>query len=166
MVLHDHAPATEDNVAYATRAGPIFERLKTVWVPTASLPSAPQQGRRFIDGLSDSTLAYVDYKSYLRHSKDCTDTDIYPKTLVAAINGATLFYRGAKSNSTIAPAGGSPYTALGAKGRGKPGGSPKGTHDTKKDNCSMHRPLTAYKTSTEPTSHAPRIHLPLSTSGS
>ena len=53
--------ATEDIVTCATRAGRIFERLKTVGVPTVSLPSAPQHGRRFIDGPSDSTPAYVDY---------------------------------------------------------------------------------------------------------
>ena len=129
MTMH----ATEDIVPYAKRAGRIYERLNTVGVPEAQLPTAVQQGRRFIDGLSNSTPAFVDYKSYLRHSKDCNATDIYPKTLVAAINGATLFIRGAKATATPAAAVGTPYTALVAKGGGKPGGSPKGTTGTKKD---------------------------------
>ena len=128
MTMH----ATEDIVTYAKRAVRIYERLNTVGVPAGHLPSAPLQARKFIDGLSNTTPAYVDYKSYLRHAKDCNANDIYPKTLVAAINGATLFIRGAKATAIPAASLGLPHTALGAKGGGKPDGPPKGSADTRK----------------------------------
>jgi hypothetical protein len=128
MTMH----ATEDIVTYPKRAVRIYERLNTVGVPAGQLPSAALQARKFIDGLSNSTPAYVDYESYLRHAKDCNNNDIYPKILVAAINGATLFIRGAKATAIPAASSGLPHTALGAKGGGKPDGSPKGTADTRK----------------------------------
>ena len=45
---------------------------------------------RFIDGLDSSIPAFHGYKLYLINSKQQTDRDIYPPTLVEAIKKATL----------------------------------------------------------------------------
>ena len=120
---------SESITTYGRRAAQTYTRLTTVGVPAGQLPTAKQQGRRFIDGLHNLTPSHTEYKNYLRHTKDCTGVDLYPKTLVEAINGATLWIRGAKATAT--PAAGFYHTALGARETNKPGGPLKGPRDTK-----------------------------------
>ena len=114
----------EDIVTYGRRALKLFDRLAATGVP-AQIPYAKQQSMRFTDGLSSTVQVYHDYKNYLSSSLECTAIDIYPKTLVEAINGATRFHRGAKG-SALQSAIVTPCTALAAKNPVKPGGSPKG----------------------------------------
>ena len=50
--------------------------------------------------MSSSIPTYNDYKNYLSNSLAVADKDVYPLTLVAAINCVTKFHRGAKITST------------------------------------------------------------------
>jgi hypothetical protein len=56
---------------------------------------------------------YLDYKNYLSNSLTATGVDIYPATLVAAINSVTKFHRGTKAAQPTNPSG-TAYTALAA----------------------------------------------------
>ena len=115
----------EDIVTYVRRAVKLFDRLAATGVPAAQIPDAKQQSMRFIDGLSSTVQVYHDYKNYLSNSLECTGVDIYRKTLVEAINGATKFHRGTKG-SALQSAIVTPHTALAAKNPGKLDGSSKG----------------------------------------
>jgi Zinc knuckle len=86
----------EDIIAYGRRAVKTYERIGTSGVPESHFPSPKQQARRFIEGLSSSISTYNDYKNYLSNSLAVANNDVYPTTLVAAINCVTKFHRGAK----------------------------------------------------------------------
>ena len=115
----------EEIVTYGRRAVKRFDRLAATGVPAAQIPDAKQQSMRFIDGLSSTVQVYHDYKNYLSNSLEYTAIDIYPKTLIEAINGAARFHRGTKG-SALQPAIVTPHTALAAKNPVRPGGSLKG----------------------------------------
>ena len=114
-----------DIVTYGRGVVKLFDELAATGVPAAQIPDAKQQSMRFIDGLSSIVQVYHDYKNYLSNSLECTAIDIYPKTLVEAINGATRFHHGTKG-SALQSAIVTPHTVLSAKNPVKPGGSPKG----------------------------------------
>lgn len=86
----------ENIVTYRRRAVKLLDRLAATGVPAAQVSDAKQQSMRFIDGLSSTVQVYHDYKNYLSNSLECTAIDIYPETLVEAINGATRFHGGTK----------------------------------------------------------------------
>jgi hypothetical protein len=96
----------------------------------AQCPSPKAQSLRFIDGLSNSIPTYYEYKNYLSNSLTVTGTDIYPITLVAAINSVTKFHRGAKSVNPQNPSG-TVYTTLAAFEDDKSKGKPRGGRDKK-----------------------------------
>jgi Zinc knuckle len=95
----------EDIVEYGRRSLKLYARLASTGVPIAQRPLPKEQSLRFIDGLSTSISTYLDYKNYLCNSLTVTGVDIYPVTLVAAINSATKFYRGAKPSQPTIPSG-------------------------------------------------------------
>jgi hypothetical protein len=95
----------EDVVAYGRRSVKLYDRLTSSGVPEAQLPSPKSQSLRFIDGLTNSNPTYFDYKNYLSNSLTVTGKDIYPATLVEAINSITKFHRGAKTAQPTNPAG-------------------------------------------------------------
>ena len=115
----------EDIVMYGRCAVKLFDRLAVTGVPAARIPDAKEQSMRFIDGLSSTVQVYHDYKYYLSDSLECTAIDIYPKTLVDAINGATRFHRGTKGSALQSPIV-TPHTALAGKNPVKSGRSQKG----------------------------------------
>lgn len=116
-------PEGEDIVEYGRRSVKLCERLTSTGVPVAQCPLPKSQSLRFIDGLSNSNSTYYDYKNYLSNSLTVTGTDIYPATLVEAINSATKFHRGVKTVKPSSPSG-TVYTSLvaleGEKSKGKP----------------------------------------------
>jgi hypothetical protein len=68
---------------------------------------------------------YLDYEDYLSNSLTVTLVDIYPGTVVAAINSVTKFHRGTKASQPTTPSGVVGYTSLAAiedKTKGKPRG--------------------------------------------
>ena len=93
----------EDIIAYGRRAVKTYERIGTSGVPESHFPTPKQQARRFIEGLSSSIPTYNDYKNYLSNSLAVADKDVYPITLVAAINCVTKFHRGAKITTSSTP---------------------------------------------------------------
>jgi hypothetical protein len=93
----------EDIVEYGRRSVKLCERLASTGVPTAQRPLPKEQSLRFIDGLSTSISTYLDYKNYLSNSLTVTGVDIYPVTLVAAINSVTTFHRGTKVSQPTTP---------------------------------------------------------------
>jgi hypothetical protein len=93
----------EDIITYGRRAVKTYERIGTSGVPETHWPTPKQQARRFIEGLSNSVSTYTDYKNYLSNSLSVNSIDIFPKTLVAAINNVTTFHRGAKVGAAVAP---------------------------------------------------------------
>ena len=93
----------EDIIAYGRRAVKTYERIGTSGVPESHFPTPKQQARRFIEGLSSSISTYNDYKNYLSNSLAVADKDVYPLTLVAAINCVTKFHRGAKITTSPPP---------------------------------------------------------------
>jgi hypothetical protein len=98
-------------------------------VPTAQRPLPKEQSLRFIDGLSTSISTYLDYKNYLSNSLTVTGVDIYPVTLVAAINSVTKFHRGTKVSQPTTPST-TVYTSLAAV-EDKTKGRPRGGRDNK-----------------------------------
>ena len=93
----------EDIIAYGRRAVKTYERIGTSGVPETHFPTPKQQARRFIEGLSSTVITYNDYKNYLSNSLSVAKTDVYPTTLVSAINCVTKFHRGAKVAAITAP---------------------------------------------------------------
>ena len=71
---------------------------------------------RFIDGLDSSVPAFHGYKLYLINSKQQSDKDIYPQTLVDAIKKSTLFEASWTANTESAPPTTVPLSAFGAQG--------------------------------------------------
>ena len=114
----------EDLMEYGRRGVKLYDRLTHTGVPKAQLPEPKQQAMRFIDGLNSTISIYYDYKNYLSNSLEVSQNDIYPKTLVEAINSITRFHRGAK----IPPALANPnlQSVLGATSEEKAKGKPKG----------------------------------------
>jgi hypothetical protein len=129
----------EDIVEYGRRSVKLCERLASTGVPIAQRPLPKQQSLRFIDGLSTSISTYLDYKNYLSNSLTVTGVDIYPVTLVAAIDGMTKFHRGTKVSQPTTPSA-TVYTSLAAV-EDKTKGKPRGGRDNKpksakgKPNC-------------------------------
>ena len=74
--------------------------------------------------LSSASQVYHGYNNYLSNYLECNKIDIYPKTLMEAINGATRFHRGVKG-SALQSVIVTPHSALAAKNLVKPGGPPK-----------------------------------------
>ena len=71
---------------------------------------------RFINGLDSSMPAFHEYKLYLINSKQQTDKDIYPDTLVDAIKKSTLFEASWTANNEPSPLTTLPLNAFGAQG--------------------------------------------------
>ena len=109
----------EDLIVYGTRATKLFDRLTTAGVTEAQLPSPKEQSMRVIDGLSSSVQSYTDYRNFLSDSMECSKVDIYPATLVEAINGVTRFHKGRTKGVVNPPTAALTQTALGAKAAGK-----------------------------------------------
>jgi hypothetical protein len=120
----------EDVVAYGRRSVKINDRLTSSGEPEAQLPSPKSQSLRFIDGLTNSSPTYFGYKNYLSNSLTVTGKDIYPATLVEAINSITKFHRGAKTAQPTNPAG-TVYTTLAAVTEEKSRGKPRERNDKK-----------------------------------
>ena len=93
----------EDLISYGRRAVKTYERIGTSGVPETHFPTPKQQARRFIEGLSSSVPTYNDYKNYLSNSLAVSNSDVYPTTLVSAINCVTKFHRGAKVAAPTLP---------------------------------------------------------------
>ena len=89
----------EDIVPYGRRAVKLFDRLAATGLPEAQIPNAVQQATKLIEGLNHSSQVYHDYKNYLSNYLECKKIDIYPKTLMEAINGATRFHRGVNGSA-------------------------------------------------------------------
>jgi hypothetical protein len=87
----------EDVVDYRRRSVKLCERLTSTGVPEPQRPRLKEQSLRFINGLSSSISTYLDYKNYISNSLAVTGVDIYPATLVAAINSVTKLHRGTKA---------------------------------------------------------------------
>ena len=115
----------EDIVLYGRRAVKLFDRIAATGVPEAQIPNAVQQATKLIKGLSSTSQVYHDYKNYLDNSLECNKIDIYPKTLMEAINRATRFHRGVKG-SALQSAIVTHHSALAAKNLVKLGRPPKG----------------------------------------
>jgi hypothetical protein len=120
----------EDIVDYGGHSVKLCERLTSTGVPEPQRPRPKEQSLRFIDGLSNSISTYLDYKNYLSNSLTVTGVDIYPATLVAAINSVTKFHRGTKAPQSKPPSG-TMYTTLAALEGEKPKGKPRGGRDRK-----------------------------------
>ena len=125
----------EKIIDYGRRAVKVFDRLSITGIKVADQPLPAQQAMRFIDGLDSSIPAFHGYKLYLINSKQQTDRDIYPPTLVDAIKKATLFESSWTANSESTLLTTAPLSAFGAQGpppgdkRQKNGKSTKGKGD-------------------------------------
>ena len=121
-------------VDFGRRAVKTFDRLTVTGIPEAEQPKPKQQAMRFIEGLDGSIPAFHGYKLYLINAKQQTDQDIYPPTLVDAIQKATQFEASWTANTESAPLTTMPLSAFGAQGPsddkrtrgGKPQGKGKG----------------------------------------
>jgi hypothetical protein len=120
----------EDVVDNGRRSVKLCERLASTGVPEPQRPRPKEQSLRFIDGLSSSISTYLDYKNYLSNSLTVTGVDIYPTTLVGAINSVTKFHRGTKAAQPTNPSG-TTYMALAALEGEKPKGKPRAGRDKK-----------------------------------
>ena len=69
----------------------------------------------FIDGLDRSVPAYHGYKMYLINTKQQTDQDIYPDTLVDAIMRATRFETSFIETYNEILSAATPHSAFGAQ---------------------------------------------------
>ena len=106
----------EKIIDYGRRAVKVFDRLSITGIPTADQPLPRQQAMRFIDGLDSRIPAFHGYKLYLINSKQQTDKDIYPPTLVDAIKKSTLFESSWTANNEPATLTTVPLSAFGAQG--------------------------------------------------
>jgi Zinc knuckle len=120
----------EDVVDYRRRSVKLCERLTSTGVPEPQRPRLKEQSLRFINGLSSSISTYLDYKNYISNSLAVTGVDIYPATLVAAINSVTKFHLGTKAAQPMNPSG-ITYMALAALEGEKPKGKPRAGRDKK-----------------------------------
>lgn len=80
----------EKIIDYGRRAVKTFDSLTVSGIPEAEQPKPKQQAMRFIDGLDGSVPAFKAYKFYLINAKQQMDEDMYPPTLVDAIQKAYL----------------------------------------------------------------------------
>jgi Zinc knuckle len=119
--------------------------LTIAGIPAEDQPLPKQQAMRFIDGLDSSMPAFHGYKLYLINSKQETDRDIYPDTLVDAIKKSILFEASWTANTQPSNLTTLPLNAFGAQGtpgdrrprggktpgKGKGGGKTPGVKDKK-----------------------------------
>ena len=103
-------------IDYGRRAVKVFDRLSITGIKVVDQPLPAQQAMRFIDGLDSSIPAFHGYKLYLINSKQQTERDIYPPTLVEAIKKATLFEASWTANTEATPLPTAPLSAFGAQG--------------------------------------------------
>ena len=106
----------EQIIDYDRRAVRAFDRLSITGIAVADQPLPKQQAMRFIDGLDSSVPAFHGYKLYLINSKQQSDKDIYPPTLVDAIKKSTLFEQSWTANIESVPLTAVPLSAFGAQG--------------------------------------------------
>ena len=93
----------EATIIYGRRAVKMFEKLSQTGMTEAELPTPRRQSMRFIDGLDSGVPAHHAYKLYLINSKQQLNTDIYPATLVDAINRVTKHELSYKNNVIKSP---------------------------------------------------------------
>lgn len=92
----------EDIALYSRRASKSVERMKTTGIRIDQIPDPEQQAFVYIKGLNSKVQIYADYKNYLSNALETMKHDYYPKTLTDAINNASRFHRGTKSDYTPA----------------------------------------------------------------
>ena len=94
----------EDISLYSRRASNSIDRMKTTGIRAEQIPNQEQQAFTYIKGLNSRIPMYAEYKNYLSNALETMKQDYYPKTLTEAINNASRFHRGTKSDHTpVAP---------------------------------------------------------------
>ena len=94
----------EDISVYSRRASKSIDRMRTTGIRPEQIPDQEQQAFTYIKGLNSRVPMYAEYKNYLSNALETMKQDHYPKTLTDAINSASRFHRGTKSDHTpVAP---------------------------------------------------------------
>ena len=94
----------EDISLYSRRASKSIYRMQTTGIRPEQIPNQEQQAFVYIRGLNNRVPMYAEYKNYLSNALETMKKDFYPKMLTEAINNASRFRSGTKSDHTpVAP---------------------------------------------------------------
>ena len=91
---------SEDISVYSRRASKSIDRMRTTGIRPEQIPNQEQQAFTYIKGLNSRVPMYAEYKHYLSNALETMKQDHYPKMLTEAINSASRFHRGTRSDHT------------------------------------------------------------------